>query len=349
VIRTGDSSQAVTVDYATDDSNVFIPCITPIGAASQRCDYVTAGGTLSFAPGETSTSFKVLLYEDVYLEGSETFSITLSNGAGASLGPIPSLTVTIEDNDFVAPFYNPINEPYFFVKRHYLDLLNRLPDEGGLNYWAYEILKCAGDEACIQDRRTRVSAAFFIELEFQQTGYVVYRLYKGAFGQNPSYERFMRDRGQLVAGPQLQATTNQFADRFVARPEFLQEYPANMTPSDFVNRLFDMARLVSHDTEREQEIEAMTNSGKTRAQVLLDLIDIQEFSQREFNGAFVLMQYFGYLRRDPDQGGYDYWLNVLNNKEPDNYRGMVCAFITSREYQERTSSVLKTSNRNCGQ
>jgi hypothetical protein len=159
----------------------------------------------------------------------------------------------------------------------------------------------------------------------------------------------MRDRGQLVVGPQLQATTNQFAERFVARPEFLQEYPVNMSPSDFVNRLFDQAVLINHDIERQQEIDAMTNQGKTRSQVMLDVIDLQEFKQREYNRAFVLMQYFGYLRRDPDQGGYDYWVNILNNREPDNYRGMVCAFITSKEYQERTSTVLKVSNSNCGQ
>lgn len=44
---------------------------------------------------------------------------------------------------------------------------------------------------------------------------------------------------------------------------------------------------------------------------------------------------FGYLRRDPDEGSYNFWLDVLNNHQPNNFRGMVCAFLTSREYQER--------------
>jgi hypothetical protein len=89
------------------------------------------------------------------------------------------------------------------------------------------------------------------------------------------------------------------------------------------------------------------NAGKTRAQVLADVIEIQAFKDREYNPSFVLMQYFGYLRRNPDQGGYDFWLNVLNNADPNNYRSMVCAFITSAEYQQRFSSVVTHNNTEC--
>ncbi len=93
----------------------------------------------------------------------------------------------------------------------------------------------------------------------------------------------------------------------------------------------------------------MLNGSKTRAQVLLDVIEIQEFKDREYNPAFVLMQYFGYLRRDPDQGGYLFWLDVLNNHEPNNFRGMVCAFLTSAEYQLRFGSSVTRSNQDCSQ
>ena len=60
------------------------------------------------------------------------------------------------------------------------------------------------------------------------------------------------------------------------------------------------------------------------------------------------MQYFGYLRRDIDPG-YDFWLDVVNNREPNNYHGMVCSFITSTEYQLRFGSVVTRSNADCGQ
>jgi hypothetical protein len=91
----------------------------------------------------------------------------------------------------------------------------------------------------------------------------------------------------------------------------------------------------------------MTVSGKTRAQVIRDAIEMVEFRNSEYNPSFVLMQYFGYLRRDPDVGGYKFWLNVLDNSEPNNYRGMVCSFITSAEYQLRFSSTITHSNRDC--
>jgi len=72
-----------------------------------------------------------------------------------------------------------------------------------------------------------------------------------------------------------------------------------------------------------------------------------------YNQAFVLTEYFGYLRRGPDTGGYDFWLNVLNetgrNGDPGNYNRMVCSFITSTEYQRRFSAVVSHGNGECGQ
>jgi Domain of unknown function (DUF4214) len=70
---------------------------------------------------------------------------------------------------------------------------------------------------------------------------------------------------------------------------------------------------------------------------------------REYNPAFVLMQYFSYLRRDVDEAGYDFWLGVVNNREPNNYAGMVCAFITSAEYQLRFGQIVTRSNADCSQ
>jgi Calx-beta domain-containing protein/uncharacterized protein DUF4214 len=345
--RTGDPSAAVTVDYATNDSFIFVPCIAATGVASHRCDYATAGGTLSFAPGESSKSFILFITNDAYVEGDETFTLTLSNVVGASLGTHGTATVTILDDDTVPPTRNPIDDPRFFVNQHYVDLLNRLPDQDGLDYWTSEIAKCGSDAACIQSRRIGVSAAFFVEQEFQDTGFVVHRLYKAAYGQRPTYAQFMPDRSQLVGGPQMQTGIFDFASRFVKRTEFKQAYPESMTAAEFINKLYDTAGLVAA-AERAQAIEAMTTSGKTRAESLLDLIEIKEFKSREFNPAFVLIQYVEYLRRDPDDDGYLFWLNVLNSKEPNNYRGMVCAFITSHEYQERFSSVVTHFNQECG-
>ena len=69
-----------------------------------------------------------------------------------------------------------------FVRQHYHDFLNREPDAAGLAFWTDQITSCGTDAACIELRRINVSAAFFLSIEFQQTGYLVYRMYKSAYG-----------------------------------------------------------------------------------------------------------------------------------------------------------------------
>ncbi len=250
---------------------------------------------------------------------------------------------------------NPVDDARAFVTQHYLDFLNRAPDQAGLDYWTSQITKCGIDAACIHNRRISVSAAFFMGLEFQQTGYVVYRLYRAAYGAMPgapsraniTFLQFMADRPLVVVGFGLAQSTIDFANNFVQRPEFKQVYPDTMSAADFVNQLFDTANLTPYDQQRQDEIDALQSGARTRAGVLLDVIEFSEFKTREYNPAFVLMQYFGYLRRDPDQAGYDFWLNVLNNREPSNFRGMVCSFITSAEYQLRFGTQVTRANRDC--
>src|SRR2546421_10039588 len=63
-----------------------------------------------------------------------------------------------------------INDADFFVTQHYVDFLSRFPDQSGFNYWTGQITFCNTDAACVLNQRVGVSAAFFVEQEFQQTG-----------------------------------------------------------------------------------------------------------------------------------------------------------------------------------
>jgi hypothetical protein len=233
------------------------------------------------------------------------------------------------------------------VRQQYLDFLEREPDQGGLDYWSGQLRACSNDLACMGSRRVGVSGAFFVEQEFQQAGSFVFRIYKASLGRQPTFTEFSADRPKLIGDATLEQMQQTFAEDWVARATFKGQYPDTMDAANFVNKLFDTAELQGYAAERQQQIEAMTNSGKTRAQVLRDVVEISEFKTREYNPSFVLMEYFGYLRRDPDLGGYDFWLEVLDRREPNNYRGMVCAFITSAEYQVRFSSVVTHSNVEC--
>lgn len=251
-------------------------------------------------------------------------------------------------NDPAAFRANPIDGDSFFVRQQYLDFLGRDPDDEGLAYWTNELARCAEDIACINDRRVGVSAAFFVEAEFQDTGSFVYRCYKASYGRRPTYAEFMADRRNVIGGSGLEAAKQAFVARWVQGAPFAQEYPPEMSNTIFVNKLFDTANLSGYMSEREEQSRAMSEAGKSRAQVLRDIIEMQDFKAREYNASFVLMQYFGYLKRNPDQGGYDFWLNVLNNEAPNNYRAMVCAFLTSAEYQDRFGVTRTHSNAECG-
>ena len=261
-------------------------------------------------------------------------------------GADDSATQALSGVSFGALPQNQINDTQFFVRQHYRDFLNREPDPGGLSYWSSQIAQCGSNDLCIKAQRLTVSAAFFIELEFQDTGSFVYRFYKASYGRLPTYAEFVGDRNSVIGGSNLEASKDAFANNWVGRAAFQQVYPNNMNAAQFVNKVFDMATLVPYTAERQQLINDMQN-GKTRARVLRDVIEISGFKTREYNPSFVLMQYFGYLLRNPDQGGYDFWLNILNNHAPNNYRGMVCAFVTSREYQERFGLSLRRTNVDC--
>ena len=246
---------------------------------------------------------------------------------------------------------NPIDDARTFVRQQYLDFLGREPDQGGWDYWTNEINKCGADAVCVHKRRIGVSAAFFYEAEFQRTGGYVYRVYKSTLGRQPAYAEFMQDRPRVVEGPTLDATKTAYAEAFVQRAEFLQKYPAAMTADEFMGALLRSVKQASGvDLESQRDsLKAMYQGGAGRAAIVRTVADDAGLAQAEKNASFVRMEYFGYLRRDPDAEGEAFWLNILNNKEVNNYRGMVCAFLTSREYQQRFGSSVTRSNQDCAQ
>ena len=343
VTRAGDTSAAVSVDYATND-----------GTASERSDYITALGTLTFAAGQASRSFNVLLVDDLLPEGTETFSVALTNPtSGASLGDLNVATITINDNDAAPSSANPIAAARFFVRQHYLDFLNREPDEAGLNFWTNQITECDSrpapeQESCRARRREHVSAAFFLSIEFQETGFLVYRLYRAGFGRIPRFREFMRDTQEIGRGvvvgvgdwqQQLREKQQAYLENFVTRAEFTSRLPSNFTPEQYVDTL---SGGVLTTAERDALVDGLRRGTLTRASVLQSVVTSGNFTRAETNPAFVLMEYFGYLRRNPndppdsDFGGYDFWLNKLVQANGDYIASeMVKSFILSIEYRAR--------------
>lgn len=270
-------------------------------------------------------------------------------------GTNPPQFVTIDDSDF-------------FVQQHYIDFLNRMPDPSGFAFWTNQITSCGNDQTCIAAKRVNTSGAYFLSIEFQQTGYLVERMYKTAYGPGTGtstiggthqlevpvikLSEFLPDTKQIGQGVIVNQTgwqnvleTNKqnFAADFASRARFTSAYPAGMTPLQFVDTLNSNAGNPLSQATHDQLVTDLSNNVKTRAQVLRAVAEDPNLVNAEFNRAFVLMQYFGYLRRDPDNGngdvdysGFDFWLNKLNQFNGNFTNAeMVKAFIVSVEYRGR--------------
>ena len=258
------------------------------------------------------------------------------------LRPGTNVPITIDDSDF-------------FVQQHYVDFLSRFPDQSGFSFWQNDINQCgASNPGCTEAHRVNVSAAFFLSIEFQRTGYTVYKTYKAAFGDIPGKpvpvrrEQFMPDSRSIANGiivntpgweKALDNNINAYFAAFVQRGDFQSAFPGSMNAAQFVDKLFSNAGVTPAADERNAAITAFATS---RAAALRSVTESQTLHNAELNKAFVLSQYFGYLKRNPDDlpdtsfQGYSFWLGKLNEFQGNFIAAeMVKAFINSTEYRTR--------------
>ncbi|HEX9919557.1 MAG TPA: Calx-beta domain-containing protein, partial [Pyrinomonadaceae bacterium] len=357
VTRTGDTTGAATVEYATLDDQAAVPCDPnikngnenfPQGTAYARCDYATSIDTLTFNPGETTRTITVPLINDVFQENNETFRIGLSNPQGATINPNTTALVTIQSDDQAPPTSNPINQKAFFVRQQYLDFLDREPEPG--EPWTAVLDRCGniftGPEANTDCDRIAVSGAFFGSPEFRLKGFFVFLHYKAAFGSAnnplyvPQYTEFTTDARRVsgVTAEEVIAKRLDFTEDFLARPTVANAF-ANTSNEAFVDRILSNLGIgftnpdpASGET-RNSLVNALNANTKSRAQVLRIIVESNEAIAAQFNRAFVAIQYYGYLRRTPEATGYEANLNALN--ATNNSRQLINGFLNSIEYRLR--------------
>lgn len=280
--------------------------------------------------------------------------------------------------------WNPTLEENFFVRQQYLDFLSRDGDPGGFGFWVNQVSSCQADAQCLHDRTISTSNAFFFEPEFQQTAGYVFRAYRAAYGNtqpfpNPDssnateanklidYSAFVADRARVVGGANLAAAQVAFANQFVLRSPFTSRYGAGLnTAALFVDAILaniQTADGVNLTAQRQTLIDQYTSAGggnAGRAQVLYRLADDnaqnpvnnQALINAEYNRQFALTLYFGYLRRNPDIGGFLFWESQINSaplRNVDKQNALVCSFLTAAEYQFRFGSSAPRSNAECPQ
>ena len=290
--------------------------------------------------------------------GGDLYGLTFNSGHGWACG---QNGLILHAAGSVA---NPIDGADFFVRQHYLDFFSREPDPSGFAFWVDQITSCGADAACTEVRRINVSAAFYVSIEFQETGFLVYRMYKAAYGNIPTtpvpvtFNELVPDTQQIGVGvvvgqtgweQQLESNKQSFALAFVNRSRFSGAYPTTLTPTQFVDTLFATAGVTPSAADRASAIgefgsAADTADAAARSRSLRRVAENSLLRQQEQNRAFVLMQYFGYLRRNPndppeatlDFQGYQFWLNKLNQFNGNFVEAeMVKAFIVSGEYRQR--------------
>lgn len=356
MLRSGPSTAAAAIEIGSEDNT-----------AKQKGDYTKVAGRLIFAPGETEKTFDVLINDDNYTEGLEFATLILQHPEGGTLGAPGTATLQIAD-DLIEDPANPIDDSRAFVSHLYHDFLYRQSDQAGEDFWTRQIESCGADDACRQRQRIDVSAAFFLSIEFQETGFLVIRAHKAAFGNiesNPRYEIFLRDQRQVGAGvivgqpgfeQLLDGNKQKYLEAFVSRPEFITQFPYGQSASNYVDALFANVEAAPAPDERDAAISAY-GAGDTAGRVaaLRSVIQSGSLVNRLYNDAFVLMQYYGYLRRNPDDApdhnfaGYEFWLTKLNQftLPGEDARDesvalarvrraeMVRAFIESAEYRQR--------------
>ena len=365
VIRGGVTNTRASVDITSNN-----------GSATQRGDYTLVVGRLVFEPGETQKAVPILISEDAYTEGIERATLVLQNPQNGILGTPSNATLEIVD-DTSEPNSNPIDVSRTFVCQHYHDFLYRQADQAGEDFWTQGIEQCGDNAECRDAKRVDVSTAFFLSIEFQQTGYFVIRVHKAGFGNNkqtPRYPVFLRDQRQIGEGvvvgqgdwqARLEANRQRYLEDFVTRTEFVTQFPTTMTAAEYVDKLFANVGVQPSAGERNAAIAAY-GSGDTagRAAALKSVADSDSVFTVLYNPSFVLMQYYGYLRRNPDDApdnnfsGYDFWLEKLNSfsRPGENVRDervalarvrraeMVRAFIVSLEYRGRFAGSSDQGN-----
>jgi hypothetical protein len=279
--------------------------------------------------------------------------------------------------------WNPTLEESFFVRQQYLDFLSRDGDPGGFNFWLNQVGSCVADAQCFHDRTISTSDAFFFEPEFQQTAGYVFRAYRAAFGNNQpfpnpdgsnpteankliNYSTFVADRARVVGGANLAQAQLDFANLFVQRSAFTTKYAAATTAATFVDAILATiqgADAVDLTSQRQTLIDQYNNAGGTnagRAMVLYRLADDNAqspinnlaFINAEYNRQFALTLYFGYLRRNPDIGGFLFWqgqINLAPVRDVPKQNALVCSFITAAEYQGRFGANAPRNNAECPQ
>ena len=371
VTRGDPNAGSATVQYFTEDAAGGSDCNVVAGHASQRCDYATAAGTLRFSPGEATKTILIPVVPDGYIEGNETFTLKLQNPTGATMGATSQATLTIQDRGVATtPAQNPYIDNSFFVRQLYLDILGREPDTDGFNTWTGVLNTCGPEKGFLGAPRACdrafVSHGFVASPEFTDRGYYLHRMYEVGARRLARYSEFVPEMAGLSGAPgsaELEQNAAQYAENFVTKAEFVANYGSVSTTgqaSQYIALLEQNAgvslpatttTLPGQPTQynRQDLINKRASGEFSLGKTLRAFVEQKVVYDRFFERGFVTIQYFGFLKRDPDLNdaalaGWTEWVFVFTNGGaqrgrpdigPRDIQHLIFGFIYSEEYRKR--------------
>jgi len=221
-----------------------------------------------------------------------------------------------------------LEDPKFFIRQMYFDILRREPDAPGLKSWSTWLSNYPRQ---VNKNTGRVSVCFeFLDSsEFRERGGFVLRLYLATLGRPPRREEFIRDHDAIfsLSAAEQETKKDVLVAEFVQRSEFRSIYDG-LTDAAFVKKL---------PGNRSDLVSALESKQKTRAQVVRAIVDDPQTVSAFRNHAFVLMQFFANLARDPEGWEYEDRLKTLN--ATGDYRQLIFDFLYSVEYRKRFGYV----------
>lgn len=279
------------------------------------------------------------------------YTLRLQSNSGETAYVPGAITV---DPGVALSVANPVDDFRFFITQQYADLIGREPDQLTIDKLSAQLSGCDSRRDCLRARRVDISTNLLVENELPATGVFVYGLYSAGLGRLPRFAELETDRALILNQKSETETVRMaLASAFVERPEFKRKYPATMKAGEFVDSLvatITQTSGVDLGAERSSLIGLLDDSANGRANVMARLASDQRVVDANYNQALVLFQYVNLLRRNPDDAGFNAWVNTLKTKplrDPDAARSLVCNFLNSAEYQNRFAMVATHSSREC--
>lgn len=307
----------------------------------------------SLSREQIGTPFAVISFEVTVAANAPfgDYSIRLQSNSG-ELANLPG-AITVDPGTSLTAA-NPLDDSRFFISQQYADILGHEADRATIESFVTQLLQCGSKADCLRGRKVDIAAAVLTQNGLLEGVGLLNGLYTTALNRRPRFSDFENARNLLVR------TSNDFENAslavalsFVQLGEFERRYPSSMNATEFIDSLLlSVLQRTGIDlsTERPRLLELFDGTNLGRAVILNTLVNNARFVEAQRNEAFVLAEYFAFLRRDPDESGFGVWVNSVRPRtvrDPAAARSLVCQFLNSDEYQRRFAMVVTHTSAEC--